>query len=48
MENRQQSESFANIGGAELAASGFEMEVPTRIDEVNLESPTEVSQEDAR
>jgi len=48
MENQQQSELLANIGGEDLAGSGFEMEVPTRLDEVTLESPTEESQEDAR
>ncbi len=48
MENQQQSDLLANIGGEDLAGSGFEMEVPTRLDEVTLESPTEESQEDAR
>jgi hypothetical protein len=48
MENQQQSDLLTNIGGEELAGSGFEMEVPTRLDEVTLESPTEESQEDAR
>ena len=48
MENQQQSDLLTNIGGEELAGSGFEMEVPTRLDEVNLESLTEVPQEDAR
>ena len=48
MENQQQSELLANIGGEELAGSGFEMEVPTRLDEITLESPSEVRQEDAQ
>jgi hypothetical protein len=48
MENQQQSDLLANIGGEELAGSGFEMEVPTRLDEITLESPSEVSQEDAQ
>jgi len=48
MENQHQSDLLTNIGGEELAGSGFEMEVPTRLDEVTLESPTEESQEDAR
>ena len=48
MENQQQSELLANIGGEDLAGSGFEMEVPTRLDEVTLKSPTEESHEDAR
>jgi len=48
MEKQQQSELLTNIGGEELAGSGFEMEVPTRLDEVTLESPGEAGQEDAR
>jgi hypothetical protein len=48
MENQQQSDLLANIGGEELAGSGFEMEVPTRLDEVALESPIEVRQEDGQ
>jgi hypothetical protein len=48
MENQQQSDLLANIGGEELAGSGFEMEAPTRLDEVTLDSPTEVREEDAQ
>jgi len=47
MENQQQSELLTNIGGEELAGSGFEMEVPTQLDEIILESPAE-AQEDAQ
>ena len=48
MENQQQSDLLTKIGGEELAGSGFEMEVPTRLDEVTLESPTEARQDDAQ
>jgi len=48
MESQQKSELLANIGGEELAGSGFEMESPTRLDEVTLESLTEARQEDAQ
>jgi hypothetical protein len=48
MENQQQSDLLTNIGGEELAGSGFEMEVPTRLDEVTLESLPEAPQEDAQ
>jgi hypothetical protein len=48
MENQQQSDLLTNIGGEELAGSGFEMEVPTQLDEGILRSPTEVHQEDAQ
>ena len=47
MENQQQSELLTNIGGEELAGSGFEMEEPTWLDEVILKSPAE-AQEDAQ
>jgi len=48
VENQQQAELLANIGGEDLAGSGFEMEVPTRLDDVTLESPAETHQEDAQ
>ena len=48
MENQQQSELLTNIGGEELGGSGFEMEVPTRLDEVTLESAAEAHQEDGQ
>ncbi len=48
MEIQKQSELLTNIGGEELAGSGFEMEVPARLDGVTLESTTEARQEDAQ
>ncbi len=48
MKNQQQADLLTNIGGEELAGSGFEMEVPTRLDEVTLESLAEGHQEDAQ
>ncbi len=48
MENQQRSDLLTNIGGEDLVGSGFEMELPTRLDEVTLESLTEAHQEDAQ
>jgi hypothetical protein len=48
MENQQRSDLLTNIGGEDLAGSGFEMELPTRLDEVTLEGPPEMHHEDAQ
>ncbi len=48
MDNQQQSELLTNIGAEALAGSGFELEEPTRFDEVTLGSLTDVCQEDAQ